>query len=142
LGPGKRVAVVGGGYIGLEVAASARALGAEAVVIEREARVLARVACPALSSFVTDYHRTRDVAFELEASVNGFAGEGGKLTGVKLADGRTIACDVAVVGVGAIPNDEIATAAGLETARGVVVDEAARTADPAIFAIGDVTHRP
>ncbi|MCC7268286.1 MAG: FAD-dependent oxidoreductase [Caulobacteraceae bacterium] len=142
VGPGKRVAVVGGGYIGLEVAASARALGAEAVVIEREARVLARVACPALSTFVTGYHKTKGVAFELEANVGGFAGEGGKLTGVKLGDGRTIACDVAVVGVGAIPNDELASDAGLETARGVVVDDTARTADPAIFAIGDVTHRP
>ncbi|HYD44950.1 MAG TPA: FAD-dependent oxidoreductase [Phenylobacterium sp.] len=142
VGPGKRVAVVGGGYIGLEVAASARALGAEAVVIEREARVLARVACPALSTFVTDYHKGRGVSFELGANVGGFAGEGGRLTGVKLGDGRTIACDVAVVGVGAIPNDELASDAGLETARGVVVDDTARTADPAIFAIGDVTHRP
>ena len=142
IGPGKRVAVVGGGYIGLEVAASARALGAEAVVIEREPRVLARVACPALSTFVTDYHKGHGVAFELEANVSGFAGEGGRLTAVTLADGRSIPCDVAVVGVGAIPNDELASEAGLETARGIVVDEAARTADPAIFAIGDVTHRP
>jgi len=142
LGPGRRVAVVGGGYIGLEVAASARALGAEAIVVEREARVLARVACPQLSSFITDYHRARGVAFELAAQVAGFAGKGGKVTGVILSDGRTLACDVAVVGVGAIPNDEIAQAAGLETARGIVVDGEARTADPAIFAIGDVTHRP
>ena len=60
-GPGRRLAVIGGGYIGLEAAASARALGAEAVVIEREARVLARVACEALSDFFTDYHRARGV---------------------------------------------------------------------------------
>jgi 3-phenylpropionate/trans-cinnamate dioxygenase ferredoxin reductase subunit len=142
LGPGKRLAVIGGGYVGLEVAASARALGAEAVVIEREDRVLARVACPALSDFFTRYHTARGVRFELSAGVEGFAGAGGKVSGVRLADGRTLACDIALVGVGAIPNDEIARDAGLDCVGGVVVDLEARTADPAIFAIGDVTHRP
>ncbi len=142
LGPGKRLAVVGGGYVGLEAAASARALGAEAVVIEREERVLARVACEPLSAFFQDYHGGRGVAFELSAGVEGFEGADGHITGVKLADGRVIACDVALVGVGATPNDEIARDAGLECTNGVVVDLEARTADPAIFAIGDVTHRP
>lgn len=142
LGPGKRLAVVGGGYIGLEAAASARALGAEAVVIEREPRILARVACETLSTFFTDYHRARGVAFELGAIIAGFEGADGHITGVRLADGRVIACDAALVGIGAIPNDELATAAGLETAGGIVVDEHSRTSDPAIFAIGDVTHRP
>jgi 3-phenylpropionate/trans-cinnamate dioxygenase ferredoxin reductase subunit len=142
LGPGKRLAVVGGGYVGLEAAASARALGAEAVVIEREERVLARVACPELSSFFTRYHSAKGVSFELSAGVEGFAGQGGKVTGVKLADGRTLTCDIALVGVGAIPNDEIAVEAGLDCVNGVVVDLEARTADPHVFAIGDVTHRP
>ena len=142
VGPGKRLAVVGGGYIGLEVAASGRALGAEVVVLERESRLLARVACEALSTFFKAYHEKHGVTFELGASVTGFVGEGGHVTGVTLADGRTMACDAVVVGVGATPNDEIATAAGLETARGVVVDLEARTSDPAIFAIGDVAHRP
>ena len=142
VGPGKRLAVVGGGYIGLEVAASGRALGAEVVVLERETRLLARVACEALSTFFKAYHEKHGVTFELGASVTGFVGEGGHVTGVTLADGRTMACDAVVVGVGATPNDEIATAAGLETARGVVVDLEARTSDPAIFAIGDVAHRP
>lgn len=142
VGPGKKLAVVGGGYIGLEVAASGRALGADVVVIEREARLLARVACEALSTFFRGYHEKNGVAFELGASVTGFVGENGKVTGVTLADGRTIACDAAVIGVGATPNDEIAADAGLEVARGVVVDLEARTSDPAIFAIGDVAHRP
>ncbi|WP_374573725.1 NAD(P)/FAD-dependent oxidoreductase [Phenylobacterium sp.] len=142
LGPGKRLAVVGGGYIGLEAAASARALGAEAVVIEREPRLLARVACEALSTFFKDYHEKHGVTFELGAEVTGFKGEGGHVTGVALADGRVIACDAALVGVGARPNDEIASEAGLECARGVVVNLEARTSDPAIFAIGDVAHRP
>ncbi len=142
VGPGKRLAVVGGGYIGLEVAASGRALGAEVVVLERETRLLARVACETLSTFFKQVHEQHGVTFELGASVTGFVGKDGRVTGVTLADGRTIACDAVVVGVGAHPNDEIAKAAGLETARGVVVDLDARTSDPAIYAIGDVAHRP
>ena len=142
VGPGKRLAVVGGGYIGLEVAASGRALGAEVVVIEREPRLLARVACEALSTFFRTYHEQNGVTFELGASVTGFVGENGQVTGVTLADGRTVPCDAAVIGVGATPNDEIAADAGLDTARGVVVNLEARTSDPAIFAIGDVAHRP
>lgn len=142
IGPGLRLAVVGGGYIGLEVAASARALGAEVVVIEREPRLLARVACPELSAFFLDYHRKRGVSFELGATVTGFEGRDGRVTGVKLDDGRMIACDAALIGVGATPNDEIAADAGLGTARGVVVDLESRTTDPAIFAIGDVACRP
>lgn len=142
VGPGKTLAVVGGGYIGLEVAASGRALGAEVVVIERETRLLARVAAEPLSTFFKGYHETHGVRFELGASVTGFTGQDGRVTGVTLADGRTLPCDAAVVGVGAHPNDELAKAAGLETARGVVVDLDARTSDPAIFAIGDVAHRP
>jgi 3-phenylpropionate/trans-cinnamate dioxygenase ferredoxin reductase subunit len=142
VGPGKRLAVVGGGYIGLEVAASGRALGAEVVVLERETRLLARVACEELSSFFLGYHQKHGVSFELGATVTGFKGEGGHITGVTLDDGRVLACDAAVVGVGAHPNDELAGDAGLETARGVVVDLDARTSDPNIFAIGDVAHRP
>lgn len=142
IGPGKKLAVIGGGYIGLEAAASGRALGAEVVVIEREPRLLARVACESLSTFFLDYHKTKGVSFELGATVAGFEGQDGHVTGVKLADGRVIACDAALIGVGATPNDEIAREAGLDTARGIVVDLEARTADPAIFAIGDVAHRP
>lgn len=142
LGPGKHMAVVGGGYVGLEAAASARALGAEAVIIERESRVLARVACAELSAFFTRYHSDRGVTFELSAGVEAFVGESGKVTGVRLADGRTLPCDVALVGVGAIPNDELASDAGLNCVGGIVVDLEARTSDPAVFAIGDVTHRP
>jgi 3-phenylpropionate/trans-cinnamate dioxygenase ferredoxin reductase subunit len=142
VGPGKRLAVVGGGYIGLEVAASGRALGADVVVLEREDRVLARVACKVLSDFFTGYHQQHGVAFELGCSVVGFEGSD-RVTGVKLADGRVIACDAVVVGVGARPNDELAEDAGLATARGVVVDLDARSiTDPAVFAIGDVAHRP
>jgi 3-phenylpropionate/trans-cinnamate dioxygenase ferredoxin reductase subunit len=142
VGPGKTLAVVGGGYIGLEVAASGRALGADVGVLEREPRLLARVACETLSTFFKAYHEQHGVTFELGATAAAFAGEGGHVTGVRLADGRLIACDAVVVGVGAAPNDEIARDCGLETARGIVVDLEARTSDPAVFAIGDVAHRP
>ena len=142
IGPGKRLAIIGGGYIGLEAAASARALGAEAVVIEREPRVLARVACETLSTFFQTYHAAKGVTFELNAGVAAIEGANGHVTGVRLTDGRVIACDAALVGVGAIPNVELAREAGLECVDGVVVDLEARTSDRAIFAIGDVTHRP
>lgn len=143
IGPGKTLGVVGGGYIGLEVAASGRALGAEAIVFEREDRLLARVACKTLSDFFQGYHEKHGVKFELGCTVTGLAGEGGHVTGVMLADGRTVPCDAVVVGVGAHPNEELAKDAGLECARGVVVDLDARSVtDPSIFAIGDVAHRP
>lgn len=142
LGPGKRLAVIGGGYVGLEAAASARALGSQVTVVERESRVLARVACETLSLFFQEYHGKHGVAFELNAGVAGFEGENGHVTGVRFADGSVQPCDVALVGVGAVPNDELAKDAGLSTANGVVVDLEARTDDPSIFAIGDVSHRP
>lgn len=137
LAPGRRLAIVGGGYIGLEAAASARALGAEAVVIERMDRVLARVASQTLSTFFTAYHRARGVEILTGAEVAGFED-----TGVRLADGRLIEADAILVGVGALACDALAATAGLTCTNGVVVDETARTSDPAIWAIGDVAYRP
>jgi 3-phenylpropionate/trans-cinnamate dioxygenase ferredoxin reductase component len=142
IGPSKRLMVVGGGYIGLEVAASGRALGAEVIVVEREDRLLARVACGVLSDFFRQYHERQGVRFELGCTLTALAGRNGHVTAAVLSDGRELPCDAAVIGVGARPNEEIAKDAGLECARGIVVDIAARTADPHIFAIGDVTHRP
>ncbi len=142
LGPGKRLAVVGGGYIGLEAAASARALGAEVTIIEREPRVLARVACEILSTFFQDFHRGRGVTIELNAGVEALEGVHGAVTGVRLADGRIIPCDAALIGVGGVPNEELAREAGLTCDGGIVVDLDARTSDAGIFAIGDCTKRP
>ena len=142
LRPGTHLAIIGGGYIGLEAAASARALGAEATVIELQSRLLARVAHETLSVFVHDYHRARGVQFRLACGVAALEGEEGRVTGVRLDDRRLIACDAALVGVGAQPNQELAEAAGLLCDKGVVVDLAARTSDPTIYAIGDCTRRP
>lgn len=137
LGPGRRLAIVGGGYVGLEAAASARALGAEAVVIERMDRVLARVASETLSAFFTARHRSEGVEVLTGTEVTAF-----EEAGVRLADGRLIGADAVLVGVGAVACDDLARAAGLECGNGVIVDEQARTSDPAIWAVGDVTFRP
>jgi len=141
LGPGRRLAVIGGGYVGLEAAASATALGGTAVVIEREARVLARVASEPLSTFYQVAHARRGVEILTGAAVVALEGIGG-VSAVVLADGRRIACDTVLIGVGAIANTELAEAAGLACRDGVIVDTAARTEDPAIWAVGDVTRRP
>ncbi len=142
LHPGARLAVIGGGYIGLEAAASARALGAEAIIIERESRVLARVACPILSDFFQGFHRAQGVVIEVDAQVAALEGANGHVSGVRLGDGRLIPCDAALVGVGAVANDELAREAGLSCHNGITVDLASRTDDQAIFAIGDCTSRP
>jgi 3-phenylpropionate/trans-cinnamate dioxygenase ferredoxin reductase subunit len=142
LQPGARLAVIGGGYIGLEAAASARALGAEVIIIERESRVLARVACAILSEFFQNFHRAQGVTIEVDAQVAALEGVEDRISGVRLGDGRVIPCDAALIGVGAVANDELAREAGLTCQNGIVVDLAARTDDPAIFAIGDCTSRP
>jgi len=142
LGPGRRLLIVGGGYVGLEVAASARALGAEVTVVEREPRILARVAHPTLSDFFMDYHRGRGVAFALNAWVEALEGEGEQVRAARLNDGRRLPCDVVLIGVGALPNQELAAEAGIACDNGVLVDLEARTDDPAVYAVGDVTRRP
>lgn len=142
LGPGRRLAVVGGGYVGLEAAASARALGADAVVIERMDRVLARVASQTLSDFFTALHRAHGVEILTSAEAQSLEARSLEDGVVRLADGRTIQADAILVGIGAQSCDGLAATAGLACDNGVVVDEQARTSDPAIFAIGDVTNRP
>ncbi len=138
IGPGKRVVVIGAGWIGLEVAASARALGAEACVLEAQDRVLARVASPALSAFVEAAHRRHGVDLRLKVGVEAIEADA-----VRLADGSLVPADLVLLGVGAVAEDSLARAAGLaDTAGGIRVDEHARTIDPAIHAIGDCTIRP
>ena len=147
IAPGRDVVIIGGGYIGLEVAASARSAGASVTILEREPRCLARVACEPLSRFFENYHRERGVSIVTGAQVIGFAcrdylGDSRiSVSCVDMADGSSLPADVVVVGVGATPCDELARAAGLQCENGIVVDEYARTSDPAIYAIGDVTWR-
>jgi 3-phenylpropionate/trans-cinnamate dioxygenase ferredoxin reductase subunit len=143
VGPGRRLAIVGGGYIGLEVAASAIALGAQVVLIERESRILARVACEPLAAFFDRYHRSKGVEIRTGADIAAFEGKDGHVSGVRLADGEIIECDAVLVGVGAALCDGLARDVGIACeAGGVVVDENGRTSAEGIYAIGDMTWRP
>jgi 3-phenylpropionate/trans-cinnamate dioxygenase ferredoxin reductase subunit len=141
LGTGRRLVIVGGGYVGLEAAASARALGADVVLLERLDRVLKRVASEPLSAFFTERHRAEGVDLRVDVEVTAF--EDGT---VQLADGDRLSADAILVGVGALAADDLARQAGLDCdtggSGGIIVEEMARTSDPAIFAIGDVTFRP
>jgi 3-phenylpropionate/trans-cinnamate dioxygenase ferredoxin reductase component len=143
LTPDTHLVIVGGGWIGLEVASSARAAGIDVTVLEREERLLARVASNELSRHLTDYHLNAGTKIMTSAQVSGFeAGARRSVASVSLGDGRAIACDRVLVGVGAVADDDLARAAGLECENGVVVDERARTSDPQVYAVGDMTRRP
>jgi 3-phenylpropionate/trans-cinnamate dioxygenase ferredoxin reductase subunit len=137
----KRVAIVGGGYIGLEVAAVARSEGREVIVVEAEDRVMKRVTCPEVSAFYEQLHRGHGV--EIRARCKLEAIEGSKRAqGLRLAGGERIAADLVLLSTGARPNEELASAAGLASEDGILVDEFARTSDEHIYAVGDCTRFP
>lgn len=138
----KHVVIVGAGYIGLEVAAVVRTAGHDVTVVEMADRVMSRVVSPELSAFYEAVHRDAGVELLLGTGVDGFAGDDGRVSGIRLSDGRTLPADIVVVGVGILPNVELAGAAGLDVDNGIVVDERCRTADPAVYAIGDCSSHP
>ena len=140
MAPGKRVVVVGGGYIGLEVAAVCLEAGLEVDVLEMEERILARVTTPAMSDFYHRLHEGRGVRIHTGARVTGFSGNG-RVASVQCGD-ESFAADFAVVGIGILPNVELAQAAGLECDDGILVDERCCTTDPHIYAAGDCTNHP
>jgi 3-phenylpropionate/trans-cinnamate dioxygenase ferredoxin reductase subunit len=137
LGGVGRVAVIGGGYIGLEAAAVLTKLGKRVSLFEALPRVLARVAGEVLSRFYEAEHRAHGVDVRLGAQVEAFAVDGGKLCGVRLAGGETVAADLAIVGIGILPEVEPLIAAGAKGTNGVEVDAQCRTSLPDVFAIGD-----
>ncbi|MEP2236245.1 MAG: FAD-dependent oxidoreductase [Alteripontixanthobacter sp.] len=132
-----RAVVIGGGYIGLEAAAVLRKLGCEVTVLEALPRVLARVAGEELSEFYQDQHRAHGVDLRLEAMVESLEGADGKIAAVTLADGTSIPCDIAIVGIGIVPSVGPLIAAGAAGANGVDVDEYCRTPLEDVYAIGD-----
>ncbi|GCE75728.1 NAD(P)/FAD-dependent oxidoreductase [Cellulomonas biazotea] len=135
---GRRLVVVGGGWIGLEVAAAARLAGLDVTVLEYAAQPLLRVLGPQVAAFFADLHRRHGVDLRTGVGVEGFEGTSGRVIGVR-AGGTVIPADLVLVGVGAAPNVALARAAGLAADdRGVAVDEHLRTADPAVLAAGDV----
>ena len=135
------VVVIGGGFIGLEVAATARKLGLAVTVLEAAPRLLARALTPRLSEWFADLHRGRDVQLVLGANIVSIETEGGYATAVLTADGTRYPTGLVVVGIGVAANDRLARVAGLECDRGIVVDDCARTSDPLITAAGDCTAR-
>jgi 3-phenylpropionate/trans-cinnamate dioxygenase ferredoxin reductase component len=140
---GARLAIIGGGWIGLEVAAAAKSGGLETVVIEREDRILARVGSPPLAEYLANLHRQHGTEVLTNSEVIRIEDRGdATVAGVVLSDGRLVSCDLVLIAIGAAPRDELARAAGLVCRDGVVVDAAGRTSDPSIFAVGDVTCRP
>ncbi len=140
LASARRLAVVGGGFIGLELAASARKAGVEAVVIEAAPRLMARAVSAPISDWYADLHRRNGVEIRLGAGVSGFLEVAGRVGGVETSQGP-VAADLVVVGVGVVPDDALARAAGLACDRGVIVDACSATSDPAIVAIGDCAAR-
>jgi 3-phenylpropionate/trans-cinnamate dioxygenase ferredoxin reductase subunit len=136
--PGKKIVVVGGGWIGLEVAATARKKGMEVTVVEAMARLCERTVPPEISAYLARLHAKHGTQVILGAGVAAFARDARGRLAVSLADGRKLDCDAVVVGIGLVPNDELAREAGLECDGGVVVDAQCRTSDPHILAAGDV----
>ncbi|CAN5325430.1 hypothetical protein BH09ACT10_BH09ACT10_16510 [soil metagenome] len=138
---GTRVVVIGGGWLGLEVAAAASALGAVVTVVEREDRLLARVGSPELSSRLEIWHRSRGVDVRTSTGTSQIrTGPDGRAASVLLDGGETLDCDLVVVAIGANPATEIARTAKLRCDTGIIVDSSGRTNDPKIFALGDVAQ--
>jgi 3-phenylpropionate/trans-cinnamate dioxygenase ferredoxin reductase subunit len=135
-----RVVIIGAGWIGLEVAAAARATGCEVAVVERGELPLLRVLGREMAEVYAALHRAHGVELRLGATLATITGENGKATGILLSDGMQIEADVVVVGVGITPNTALAEAAGLTVEDGVLVDEHLVTSDPDVFAAGDVAN--
>jgi 3-phenylpropionate/trans-cinnamate dioxygenase ferredoxin reductase subunit len=133
--------IVGGGYVGLEVAAVAVQRGLAVTVIETTPRLLSRVTGPEIAHYLETLHRSRGVAFRFGASVTDVELRGDEVRRVVVGDDR-IEADLVVVGIGLVPSVELAQEAGLVVGDGIVVDEHARTSDPDILAIGDCANQP
>ncbi len=139
---GRHLAIIGGGYIGLEIAAVAVKAGLTVTVLESAPRVLARVTAPEMSAFYTRVHREAGVDIQVGVQIAALENDGKTVSAVILADGSRIAADAVIVGIGLIPNTELAVAAGLVVDNGIVVDEYGQTSDPDIYASGDCANRP
>ncbi len=141
LNPDARLVIVGGGYIGLEVAAAARRRGCHVTVLELQDVVMGRVVAPEISRFYAEVHREHGVDIRTGAEVLRIEG-GDRVERVVCADGLIVPADLVVIGVGILPNSELAEDAGLAVDNGVVVDEYGQTSDPQIFAAGDLANHP
>lgn len=139
--PNARVLIIGGGYIGLEAAAVAAKMGLNVTLIEMAERILQRVACADTSDYFRELHTAQGVDIREGVGLTELLGEG-RVSQARLSDGTTLEIDFALVGVGILPNQELAADAGLTIENGIAVDPSARTSDPDIFAAGDVASLP
>ncbi len=140
-GPGKHVVFVGAGWIGLEVAAAARTAGSRVTVIESLELPLVRVLGPRIATAFAALHRAHGVDLRLRATIESFTRADAGQTVVRLDDGSQSTADLVVVGIGVVPNDALAGAAGLAVDNGVLVDEQLRASDPHVFAVGDIANQ-
>jgi len=141
LSAGAKIVVVGGGYIGLEVAAAARKCNCQVTVIEMMNQLLNRAAAPEIGAIFEAIHRSHGTEILTNTPVTGFEGDG-HVQRVLCGDFKPIDADLVIVGIGIVPNVELASAVNLATDNGIVVDEQGRTEDPDIYAAGDVTNHP
>ena len=138
---GARLVIIGGGYIGLEVAAVAASRGLQVTVVEMAERVMSRVVSEQVSDFYQLEHREHGVEVMLSTGLTGFSG-GDSVAEVMLSDGTAIAANLVLIGIGVVPNVELADAAGLHVDNGIRVDECCRTSEKHIYAVGDCTNHP
>ena len=142
LGGAKTAVVIGGGFIGLEFAAVARALGVDVTIVEAGTRLMARAVAPETSAFYKAQHEAWGTRLRMGTGVAAIEGAASGVTGVMLSDGTRLPADLVLIGIGVVPNVELAAEAGLTVQDGIVVDELLSTADPAISAIGDCANHP
>ena len=139
--PGRKVVIIGGGYIGLEAAAVAAKLGLQVTVLEMAPRILQRVAAPETSAHVRALHQAHGVTILESTGLDRLEGEA-HVTGARLTDGRLLPADFVIVGVGITPNTQLAEQAGLILDNGIATDAMGRTSDPSIWAAGDCASFP
>lgn len=142
LAAARAVVIIGGGFIGLEVASAATLLGKPVTVVEAGPRLIGHAVAPEISAYMQAVHEAHGVAIALSTKVERIEGEDGQVTAVICADGARLPCDLVLAAVGAIPNTELALAGGLMVEDGIVVDACGRTSDPGIFAAGDCSSHP
>ena len=141
VGQDKNLIIIGAGYIGLETAAVASTLGTNVTVLELADRVLARVTSPVISTFYEELHSRHGVSIKTSCSTASINGQDGKVKSVTLSTGETLPCDALLIGIGILPNIELAKAAGVACEDGILVDDAGRTNLPYIYAAGDCAKR-
>ena len=137
--PHKEIVLIGGGYIGLEVASAMIELGLKVTILEAEERILQRVTSPEVSQFYNDYHSKKGVRIICNAKVTNLNAENQMINSVSLESGESLAADIVLVGIGAIPNTQLAASIGLECDNGIKTDQYCRTSIPNILAVGDCT---